>query len=1529
MPALPATALLLGLLVSAAHAAVTVGPDQSITSEAVRVAPLMEDGRCTGFAVTAGDKPVAQVRLGPRGAITAAKAEARKEGAAAILRLTGLSVAANAAKLTEDSAVTVQLAEDAPWPRVAFSLGIETFDEAAWQKLVGGTLPFHFLVCDVPQATMFYQGGGMIPLPEVDPFPFTATGFMAGEWAEGWSYAPAMAAWAVPAVGLWNHHAQTFVAYDFNEQRQTDRSGELVASAGCLGDGGPPFFCLVHPYQKLWVKLTYPPVPSRVASHFELIYSFDLPDSRDPNQFVLERLWREKRSLLPPVPRTNDLAWIPEYDGFAPNGGIEPTAVGTGLVWTSGPTGLEGAFVELGAKMLGNDFISDGILRAETLRPGDPGERLHQDLAYLMERCTWVEVDGDRCATWVHPIEGKFQDRWGGERCAGNHHPSTFQIGAAMLRLYQQTKDPQLLPYIDGVYNWCKHYLFTRNGVCDLPWAMFSREATAVGENFLLTYRQVFRDDPERKGNADEALALARTAVYKNLWFYTADPDPTDDLDPTFLNQATNDCRWAGRVTWNEAGWVLRTMVPVYCETGDPFLKYLLRGSIERYYAGFREDGGIAENLQIFGEIEAKGLRTGGFADAEHGGLVRRWARPLDPAKLRVAMGQRAAIAFCMGTRAYDIAEYGYAPETNFTFRLVSLPGAPRDEAIDLVATAPFRDLRGQTVAVNGQALPAERYEFNDATAGEDVFIRGVKPGDVVSIGEAARGQATEEDGIPYRDGPPRVAAPWWPVNLRSACNTSLKRDWWQEDSWFGLTPGRREVWRIPVHLVDPEDSRGRDAVTKGEAKVGMHAGALFAVVGRLRGQAQETPHVARLSIAVQGAAPRTVDIDWDIPFDLTNGFPLRKFDTYLAAVDLGGSPMVLTVTVEDGTLLALTLGDRESPDVRAALQQAGATRSATLAARAQRYYQAPAAQCPHDRPWAPEMRQPWRFRLTALPATTERVDAVLSAREDFAQLLLQVGLEGTVAPASLQAFEVTKGREPAAAPVQFDPLPGENSQRGELLLLMRGVTAAGEERSFDVYCGPEPVATKTGVSLEVTDDRVVANIGEGGLRFEFALDAANGHPRWTGLAFWLDRDGNLGENVLGRSGYNGGLADLTCCTDWMTWYDCGGLQTRPARAEVLNAGPVATTVRVSGIELWGQGDTVKLGTRENGETYGASPAGEADWYFRFYDGKPVVEQWVDYRVTSLSHGWTRPLQVRYGLDDWQASGLRTVAGQPVAFGGGLAVTPLAGGSTTFAPQCMFTDDGHVLQVAFNRPDALGSYFTGRWMCFSASLSDSAILSVASGAAVEQSSIETLVGGQIVKRAPQPLPLVEFDRTGGQGPGPRPQIREVVTSEGNLNPDPSLERQEAFWALGSGDMEARWTTTQVYSGRVAIDLSCTEKSLSLVSTNGRASHALNLAPNAVYEVTYWAKCTSGDGEVHTNFYSTEPGCDFRHVISPVPTDGEWHQIQAEVTTGDFPARDQQTGVFARNRGVAPALRLWTYRKAQTTYVDQVEVKRLR
>ncbi len=429
-------------------------------------------------------------------------------------------------------------------------------------------------------------------------------------------------------------------------------------------------------------------------------------------------------------------------------------------------------------------------------------------------------------------------------------------------------------------------------------------------------------------------------------------------------------------------------------------------------------------------------------------------------------------------------------------------------------------------------------------------------------------------------------------------------------------------------------------------------------------------------------------------------------------------------------------------------------------------------------------------------------------------------------------------------------------------------------------------------------------------------LDGANGHPRWTGLSFAPSDAVPADEqaNVLGASGFNGGLADLTTCTDYIKWYDFGGYQTRPAKAEVLGAGPVATALRVSGLELWGQG---------------AAPVGEATWCFRFYAGKPLVEQWVDYRLDRLDSGWTRDLQVRYALKRWDRTGTRGDENQSVGYADDLAVATLAAAPTTIQPRCMFTPDGNVLQVAFNQPDLAGDYFTGRWIALPARLADTVETGPLAPVAAEQSAVEALVADRVVKRPPTPIDLVEFDPTEGRGPGPRLQTHEVTVSEGNLVPDPSFEQKEAFWALGAADAEARWTSSQVYSGKTAVDLSCTDKTLSILSTNVHGSHVLGLVPNALYEVTFWAKCVSGEGEIQANFYSSEPGLDFPHIISTVPPDGEWHQIRAEVPTGDFRVAADKSRVFSRTQAVAPALRLWTYHKLQKTYVDQVEARRLR
>ena len=857
--------------------------------------------------------------------------------------LSGFSTAGTGGtpELGPTSHVTVTLRGDCPYPRIAFRLDIRSFDSGVWRASLKPDAPLYFLRSSLPGTTFHYQGGGLIPDPAVEAYPLSMKGFMAGEWSDGWSYAPALSAWAVPAAGLWNHKQGVFVGYDFNHARHTDRSCKVLAAAYCAGNGdhAGPSLCLVHPYQRKWTQLTFPEAPSTVESHFDLIYSFALPSTADPNMFVLQRLFTEFRDLLPPVPRMNDVSWIHCEDRWTPPVGLPRTQAGSGLVSKSGPTGLPGAFLELGTTMFGNSFISDG-LRHE-LNTGNRAAigKLRADLAFLMREAVWFEVDGEPCVSWQLPLAGQFKDRWGGKRAEGLYHCKAWHAGTAFLLLYEVDEDPGYLRFVDAVYNWTKHFVFTRDGVCDLPWAMFCRVGTAAGGNFLLNYRRVFRTDPVRGKNCDEALRLAHMCLYKVTWFYTADPDETDEIDPTFLNQAVNDSHWAGRVTWNECGWVLRSMVPLYCETGDPFLKYLLRGAMERYWIGFRDDGVMAENLQISGELEPKGLRTGGFADIVHGANVRRYASPVGDARLRVVVGERAAIGFCKGDRAFDVEDYRYEPGGNFRFRLVALgPGWP-PASVNLIASAPFRDIRGKQVLVNGR--PVAGVEFNSATNGEDVYVPGVRPGETVQVGELRETAPFAAEEPPLRVPPSSatvVRDGFVCLDLSSATNAGVERGW--GEPWFGYVPGWHVRHGVPFYLVDPQlNSRLCAVDPEPEATISLPGGTratqlyLF-MGGRRNADGGESP-LGTVELRHAEGTSRTLRLERELLADVTGFMPLRAWDLYVCQHKAAPGRAIRDIVVRSGRLFAVTVATADTPPERVAIPE-----EAMAAVRAERVAQ-------------------------------------------------------------------------------------------------------------------------------------------------------------------------------------------------------------------------------------------------------------------------------------------------------------------------------------------------------------------------------------------------------------------------------------------------------------------------------------------------------------------------------------------------------------------------------------------------------------
>jgi len=915
--------LFLFLLSSAAWA----GYDSNaIWNSKTKVQVLKTESGAYGFTVLAGDKKVCDIELstGKRWLAKYARTAQDKERVWLELKDIDTTGTKGTPGLGPDSYIRVSLNGEKPYPVVEFSLDLKSFNANAWRQALTPDAPFYYLRCTPPGATIVVHGGTLIPTPKIEKYPLTRKGVMAGEWSDGWSYAPAMAGWAVPAIGLWDHERGTFVCYDFNLARLTDRSEKYIAGAYCcgIGDHRGEFFALVHPYQAKWTRLAYPEKPEVIHSKFELLYSFEIPSYKDPNQFILNYLYTEHQDLLPPVPRMNDLGWINKPDGLTPPFGIPRTNAGAGVIWKSGPAGLEGAFVEQGSEMLGNDFISDGIRRAYSQKNKAEIINVKKQLDYLMKNTTWIQIDGETCCAWMHPLTGSFKKQWGGDEVRGVHHPSTFQIGTAMLVVYANEGDGKYLPCIDGVYNWVKHFLYTRNGVCDLPWAMFCRAGTAAGENFLLNYRQVFKNDPVRSKNYEEAIQLALMTLYKVMWFYTTNPDETNNLDPTFLNQAVNDKNWIGRVTWNECGWVVRSMVPIYCETADPFLKYILRGCLERYWMGYRDDGGIAENVQIFGEIEKRGLRTGGFSDIQHGANVRRYALPVGNAPVRVCVGEKAAIAFCRDTLDFDIEDYCYESGDNFSFKLISLRPDKKQNSIDIIATFPFRDLRSKKVYLNGKELPPDRYEFNNATDGEDVYIWDVMPGDMVQVGEIKNAKTFVQPEIKYRkplNGPVKIYG-FECLNLYPFCNAGLELRFEKPGNWFGFIPGMHFKNSVPFYLVDP--SLNRDlCVVKGNSRnpagidVKKNAKTVFLFFGVQKQDYKKEKATGKAIIYFRDGTNITAEAIKVLPADITNLMPLRTWDLYMYPVFFESEKEVEKISVQDGILFAATVASNEVPD--------------------------------------------------------------------------------------------------------------------------------------------------------------------------------------------------------------------------------------------------------------------------------------------------------------------------------------------------------------------------------------------------------------------------------------------------------------------------------------------------------------------------------------------------------------------------------------------------------------------------------------
>ena len=86
----------------------------------------------------------------------------------------------------------ITLGPDSPYPRIDFRIVLESFDPGARREALKPAAPLYFLRALLPGTTFHYQGGGLIPDPSVEIYPLAMKKYMAGEWSDGWSYAPAL-----------------------------------------------------------------------------------------------------------------------------------------------------------------------------------------------------------------------------------------------------------------------------------------------------------------------------------------------------------------------------------------------------------------------------------------------------------------------------------------------------------------------------------------------------------------------------------------------------------------------------------------------------------------------------------------------------------------------------------------------------------------------------------------------------------------------------------------------------------------------------------------------------------------------------------------------------------------------------------------------------------------------------------------------------------------------------------------------------------------------------------------------------------------------------------------------------------------------------------------------------------------------------------------------------------------------------------------------------------------------------------------
>ena len=418
-------------------------------------------------------------------------------------------------------------------------------------------------------------------------------------------------------------------------------------------------------------------------------------------------------------------------------------------------------------------------------------------------------VGGDTCLYWQKPLSGAWLTNWGGAAVTTLHETEGWYAARVLVELYRYDRGlgqakAQYLTAIDELFNWARHFVWTRNEFADVPSSPFAIGGT-LSTAFLLDYYFTFKNDAQRSANATLALHLANNLIWRYLQVWAMDSDRSDGaLDSAFLLEPNSGRDWAGLACANEVAWLLDSLTQVYVHTGDPRMRYYLRGIMQRWLALYQPyyrnsvadygSGDFTEGLGLFdGSGPGRGYRYP-YGSCETLPLID----PVGNSTMRVIAGEQACIAFDRFDQSTDVTDYRTAGNGACSFRIVS--GLTR--TFDVSFSYPFVNISGLTVTrVRGGATNVLTSQVTRPTQSpSSLYLSQLQNGDVITIGTVPAGTPTNvfDTSLVYNETNVPPATNGYFVTLPLNGNYPLPQDWTNLDSFAGIIPGLRWTYGVP-----------------------------------------------------------------------------------------------------------------------------------------------------------------------------------------------------------------------------------------------------------------------------------------------------------------------------------------------------------------------------------------------------------------------------------------------------------------------------------------------------------------------------------------------------------------------------------------------------------------------------------------------------------------------------------------------------------------------------------------------------------